>query len=165
MLQASCVQLIYRDDDIIVVSKPSGMVIHRGWADDEVTVADVVRDQFVHAPVFAMHRLDRGTSGLVIFALSADAARETQKLFEEAEISKVYLALVRGPMLEGCVLDYPVPGKPDGPRVSAITAFKPLSHSGRWTLVEARPQTGRMHQIRRHLKHLSHPIRTKRFTA
>ncbi len=133
--------------------------MHRGQSNDLVSVADIVRDQLVRAPVFAVHRLDRGTSGVLLFALDADAARFYQKEIEAGKFRKKYLALVRAPMRESYLLDHAVPkGPKDETRVAAITEFIPLHHSGRWSLVEARPLTGRYHQIRRHLKHLSHPI-------
>ncbi|HEY9785406.1 MAG TPA: pseudouridine synthase, partial [Candidatus Obscuribacterales bacterium] len=65
---------------------------------------------------------------------------------------------VRGPMKEACVLDHPIPAYPGGDRVRAVTEFTPLGHFERWSLIKVRPLTGRLHQIRRHLKHLSHPI-------
>jgi tRNA pseudouridine65 synthase len=150
--------LIYRDQRLIAVNKPSGMLVHRGQANDDVTVADIVRDQWVGRPVHAVHRLDRGTSGVLLFALDADAARCMQEQFKNGQIVKRYLALVRGPMTEPRELDHPLPCEKGGARVPAVTIFQPLAHSGRWSLVEARPLTGRWHQIRHHLKHLSHPI-------
>jgi len=95
---------------------------------------------------------------VLLFALNADTARNLQKQMEEGGFQKRYLALVRGPMKEGCVLDHPIPKEKYHVRVPAVTEFIPLSHKDRWSLVEARPRTGRLHQIRRHLKHLSHPI-------
>jgi len=151
-------RVLHRDEHLLAVSKPSGMVVHRGWADDAVTAADIVRDEIIDAPVHAIHRLDRGTSGILLFALNADAARLIQVAMASGKTQKRYLALVRGPMKDGCVLDHPVPQRDRDERVDAVTEFKPLSHSGRWSLVEALPRTGRLHQIRRHLKHLSHPI-------
>jgi tRNA pseudouridine65 synthase len=154
----SALTVLYRDQRLIAVSKPSGMIVHRGWGRDAITVADIVRDQLIGAPVHAIHRLDRGTSGVLLFALDPDAARDLQAEFEAGRVIKRYFALVRGPMLESCVLDHPVPQREGGDRVPAVTEFRPLAHSGRWTLVEACPRTGRLHQIRRHLKHLSHHV-------
>lgn len=150
--------VLYRDDCMIAVNKPSGMIVHRGWDNDPVTACDIVRDDLIHAPVFAAHRLDRSTSGVLLFALNAETARSLQKQMEVGGFQKRYLALVRGPMKEGCVLDHPIPKEKYHVRVPAVTEFIPLSHKDRWSLVEARPRTGRLHQIRRHLKHLSHPI-------
>jgi len=151
-------QTLYKDARMLVVNKPSGMLVHRGWGQDPITAADIVRDEIIGAPVHAIHRLDRGTSGILVFALDADAARFLQEQLLSEQSSKRYIALVRGPMPEGCVLDHPVPQRDKAERVPAVTEFIPLAHKDRWTLVEARPQTGRLHQIRRHLKHLSHPV-------
>lgn len=148
-------QVIYRDDTIVAVNKPAGMIVHRGFDRDPLTVADIVRDDIVGAPVHAIHRLDRGTSGVLIFALNADAARDLQTQITNQSMKKRYIALVRGPMRESCVLNHAIPNKKNGERVDAVTEFQPLAHKDRWTLVEARPRTGRLHQIRRHLKHLS----------
>jgi len=150
--------IIYKDEYLVAVNKPSGMIVHRGWDNDAVTVADIVRDKIVGAPVHAVHRLDRGTSGVLIFALDAETTRFLQKQFTSDKICKKYIALVRGPMREPCVLDHAIPNRNDGERVPAITKFRPLAHLHRWTLLEAIPLTGRLHQIRRHLKHLGHPV-------
>lgn len=153
------IEVLYRSNSLIAVSKPAGLLVHRGWAQDDVTVADIVRDEIVGAPVHAIHRLDRGTSGVLLFALDSETAKNLQEMLPDPNrFNKEYIALVRGPMIEACILDYAIPKKPDGPRVDAVTEFTPLLHKDRWTLVEARPRTGRLHQIRRHLKHLSHPI-------
>jgi tRNA pseudouridine65 synthase len=150
--------VVYRDKNLIAVVKPSGMAVHRGWSDDAITAADVVRDQIIGAPVHALHRLDRATSGVLLFALDSATAKVLSLQFESCSVSKRYLALVRGPMNEPCILDHPVPRRDGCHRVDAHTEFQPLGHIDRWSLVEARPRTGRLHQIRRHLKHLSHPI-------
>lgn len=153
------IDVLYRSDTLIAVAKPAGMLVHRGWAQDDVTVADIVRDDVVGAQVHAIHRLDRGTSGVLLFALDPETAKNLQEMLPDpARFQKEYIALVRGPMRQPCVLDYAIPKKPGGARVDALTEFTPLLHKDRWTLVEARPRTGRLHQIRRHLKHLSHPI-------
>jgi tRNA pseudouridine65 synthase len=150
--------VLYRDQRMIVVDKPSGMLVHRGWGDDPVTAADIIRDEIVHRQIFGVHRLDRGTSGTLVFALDSEMARHIQQELQNGRVEKRYVALARGPMLEACTLDHPIRMKETGRRVEAITEFEPLMQAGRWTLVEARPLTGRLHQIRRHLKHLNHPI-------
>jgi tRNA pseudouridine65 synthase len=150
--------IIHKDARMLVVDKPSGMLVHRGWGQDPITASDIARDEIIGAPVHAIHRLDRGTSGILVFALDADAARFLQDQLLDEGTFKRYVALVRGPMREGCVLDHPVPQRDKKERVPAVTEFIPLAHHDRWTLVEARPKTGRLHQIRRHLKHLSHPV-------
>lgn len=153
------IPVIYRDDRLIFVDKPTGMIIHRGYDRDPITVADIVRDKIVGAQVFALHRLDRGTSGVVGFALDSEMAAKMQEALKPCPATeKEYIALVRGPMKEPVDLDYPVPRKPGGERVPARTLFLPVATTGRWTLVKAYPRTGRYHQIRRHLKHLSLPV-------
>lgn len=134
------------------------MVIHRGWARDKLTVSDIVRDKIVNAPVFALHRLDRGTSGVVGFALDKELAAQFQELLQSSKVFKEYIALVRGPLKERLLLEHAIPKEKGGVRVNAITEFFPLCRSGRWSLVKAVPKTGRPHQLRRHLKHLSLPI-------
>jgi tRNA pseudouridine65 synthase len=154
------IEVIYQSESIIAVSKPAGMIVHRGWGLDNETVADVVRDQITGCPVHAIHRLDRGTSGVLLFAKNAETARHLQSEMDNGHFHKTYIALVRGPMQEDCVVDHPVPKEKSksSKRVPACTKFTVLSHKDRWTLVLAEPITGRLHQIRRHLKHLSHPI-------
>ncbi len=132
--------------------------MHRGLDKDKVTVSDIVRDEIVKAPVHALHRLDRGTSGVLAYALDAETARKMQAAIESEHTMKRYIALVRGPMKDACVVDHPVPSRTGDKKVDAVTEFIPLAQVDRWTLVEARPKTGRLHQIRRHLKHLSLPV-------
>lgn len=150
--------VIYRDDSLVAICKPSGLAAHRGYCNDAVTAADIVRDDIAGGKqVFAVHRLDRGTSGVMLFALSAQAARTVQANMQ-VHFEKKYLALVRGPMKNSLTLDHAIRQRDTQERVAATTHFAPLGHKDRWSLVEARPVTGRTHQIRLHLKHLSHPI-------
>ncbi len=154
------IEVIYEDDYLIAVSKPAGMIVHRGWGLDSETVSDIVRDQITHAQVHAIHRLDRGTSGVLLFAKNAETARFIQEEIEAQRFQKKYIALVRGPMREDQLVDHPVPKEKSkkSKRVPAVTKFSVLAHKDRWSLVLAEPVTGRLHQIRRHLKHISHPI-------
>ncbi|EYF03407.1 pseudouridine synthase [Chondromyces apiculatus] len=162
--------ILLRNERYVVVDKPSGLSVHRGDARDPVTALDVVRDR-VGRWVYAVHRLDRGTSGALIFALAPEHVAPLQALFSseaqgdgsEARVvgrgmEKQYLALVRGFAPEEGVIDHPVPKSEGGPRVPAITAFRRLATAEGCSLVEARPRTGRFHQIRRHLKHINHPL-------
>lgn len=159
--------VLWRDARLVAVSKPSGLAVHRGWAgEDDAYALQLVRDA-VGRRVYPVHRLDRPTSGVLLFALDSATAHVVHEQFEVATVTKRYLALVRGtldtPWRE---LDHPVPKKPKGAeRVDAVTAIRGLAsvladpETGRaWSLVEARPRTGRVHQIRRHLRHLDHPI-------
>lgn len=155
----AAIELLFVDADLVVANKPSGIVVHRGWANDDDVAMFRVRDalgQHVH-PV---HRLDRGTSGALVFARTREMAAAMASAFEEGRIDKGYLALVRGhPPAEGTV-DYPLAPQPGAERVPAVTHFRTVASSSvdRCSLVEARPVTGRLHQIRRHLRHLSHPL-------
>ena len=85
-------------------------------------------------------------------------ARRLQELFETGRIEKRYLALVRGITPEAGVIDHPLPRSREGPRVPAVTEYRRLATFERYSLVEAFPKTGRLHQIRRHFKHISHPL-------
>ncbi len=154
--------VLYRDDALLAVDKPSGMLVHRGWGRDPVVLVDLVKELLQTDVAYPMHRIDRQTSGVVLFALSAPIASSLGSEFEDGSVKKQYLALVRGVAPESGCIDHPIPRKVDGPRVDAITDFKLLKYAQteprHVSWVEARPKTGRLHQIRRHLKHISHPV-------
>jgi tRNA pseudouridine65 synthase len=148
---------LYRDRHLVAVNKPPGLAVHRGWATDARVAMTEVRDA-VGAWVYPVHRLDRGASGVLLFALSPDAARVLAKQFEEGAVEKSYVALVRGAPPDHTVIDHPLSqddGKPPRPATTEVTR---LWQCGRYAWVEARPRTGRLHQIRRHLKHISCPL-------
>jgi tRNA pseudouridine65 synthase len=154
------ITLLYVDEHVVVASKPSGLLVHRGWADDDDVAMFRVRDALGGAHVHPVHRLDRGTSGALLFARNREAAAALSRSFEEGRVDKRYLALVRGtPPTEG-LIDYAIPRAEDGPRVEARTRFRLLRRSpvDRCSLVVAMPETGRLHQIRRHLRHINHPL-------
>ena len=141
--------ILHRDARCVAVDKPAGVATHRGWAADEDALLQRVRDA-VGAYVYPIHRLDRGASGVVLFALDRDAARAFSDAWPLAD--KRYLAITRGHPPEQLVIDHAIDGK------DAITEVHRLDSFGRYSLVEARPRTGRLHQIRRHLKHVSCPL-------
>jgi len=172
--------VLYRDDDLVVVHKPSGLFVHRTALDRSATefALQTVRDQIGQA-VFPVHRLDRATSGALIFALSQKAARSMTESFAAGKIEKTYLAVVRGTPEPLIHVDYPLKeildrktdrrAHPDKEAQVAVTDFETLKTcefsvkvdkypTSRYALVRARPKTGRKHQIRRHLDHLGHPI-------
>jgi len=149
--------LLYLDDELVAIDKPSGLLVHRGWGRDEVTAMHLARD-LAGRHVFPVHRLDRATSGVLVFALGSEVAALLQARFEAGEADKRYLALTRGVTREVFTIDNPVRREETGPRVEAQTEFVRRWTDGRYSLVEARPLTGRLHQIRRHLKHDAHPI-------
>lgn len=149
--------LLYSDDRLIAVAKPSGLPVHRGASRERIVALTLARDQ-VGRHLYPVHRLDRGTSGVLLFALDRQAARRLQEQLEAGTVRKRYLALVRGITPEEGVIDHPIPRDEDGPRVPAVTEYRRLGTFERYSLVEAVPRTGRRHQIRRHLKHVSHPL-------
>ena len=151
------IPLLFRDDHLVVVGKPSGLAVHRGMSREKIVVLQVVRN-LLGRHVYPVHRLDRATSGALLLALDSATARRLQEQWESGAVEKRYLALVRGIPPESGVIDSPVPRSPHGPRVPAVTGYRRLAIFERYALVEARPLTGRLHQIRRHFKHISHPL-------
>jgi tRNA pseudouridine65 synthase len=149
--------ILYRDGLLLAVNKPSGIAVHRGLSRERIAVLQLARTA-VGKRIYPVHRLDRATSGALLRALDSGTARRLQQKLEAGEVGKRYLALVRGIPPEEGVIDHPVPRSPGGPRVPAVTEFRRLATFERYALVEARPLTGRFHQIRRHFKHLSHPL-------
>jgi tRNA pseudouridine65 synthase len=149
--------VLHADEHLAVVDKPSGLLVHRGWDDDEEVLVTLAR-RALGRFVYPVHRLDRGASGALAFALSADVARLLHEMFEDGRVEKTYLAAVRGVAPAELVIDHPIPRREGGPRVPAVTAIRRLAAGDGVSLVEARPATGRLHQVRRHLKHVSHPI-------
>ncbi len=126
-----------------------------------------LRDQ-IHKKVFPVHRLDRKTSGLLLFGLSSESAQKIQRQLEDSATQKSYVAIVRGYFPNDIIVNYPLTND-RGIVQEAITSFKTLMRTelnipmgkfstSRYSLIEAYPKTGRMHQIRKHLNHLRHPI-------
>ncbi len=155
-------KILYQDEYILAVDKPSGILVHRGWAQDTVVLTDLVMGCLNCSFVYPLHRLDRQTSGIVLFALSKHAASLFSNFFSEGLVAKIYLALVRGITPNFGIVDHPIPRKENGPRVNSLTEYVNFFHLETFprysSLILARPHTGRLHQIRRHLKHISHPI-------
>ncbi|MBC8131877.1 MAG: pseudouridylate synthase [Deltaproteobacteria bacterium] len=153
--------LLFVDADIVVANKPCGLLVHRGWDNDDDVALFRVRDA-IGAYVYPVHRLDRGTSGALVFARSAQMAAALGACIASGGMDKRYLALVRGTPPVAGVIDYPIPkAETKGAvRVPATTQFRLIARStvDRCALVEAMPLTGRLHQIRRHLRHLNHPL-------
>ena len=167
-------RVLWRDDRLVAIHKPPGWLVHRTGLDAHETrfVVQTLRDQLGQR-VYPVHRLDKGTSGVLLMALDPEAARRVTQAFEAREIDKGYVALARGWAPDAVRVDHPL--KPDDapadaqaqPAVTDVRclarmelpeAAEPRHPTTRVCLVEARPATGRRHQIRRHLKHLSHPI-------
>lgn len=172
--------LLYRDEDYVVVHKPAGLLVHRSPIDRRETrfALQLVRD-LVGRRVYPVHRLDKPTSGLLAFGLSSAAARRLAEAFAAGQVQKTYLAVVRGVVPESGRIDHPLVeeldrygdplAEPDKGPQSAVTGYRRLAEvelpfavgrypTSRYSLLEARPETGRRHQLRRHFKHLLHPI-------
>ncbi len=150
--------ILFRDDVLCVADKPSGLLVHRGWANDDVTALQLAH-QACGRFVYPVHRLDRGASGVLVFALNKETAADLGAQFAEGLVEKTYLALVRGVLRGPVLVDHPLPRSEGGQeRVAARTLLQPIESVGGYTLLAARPQTGRLHQIRRHCKHAGHPL-------
>ncbi|MDB4944651.1 MAG: tRNA pseudouridine synthase [Labilithrix sp.] len=154
------IDILHVDEHLVVADKPSGLLVHRGWDNDDDVAMFRVRDALGGAHVHPVHRLDRGTSGALLLARDRETAAALHALFEQGLVDKRYLALVRGMPPDEGLVDYPIPRAEDGPKVPAQTRFRTLARStvDRCSLVLALPETGRLHQIRRHLRHIDHPL-------
>jgi tRNA pseudouridine65 synthase len=154
----------------IAVHKPAGMLCHNSAyaGPKERSALGIVRQQLGQS-LFAVHRLDRATSGVWLLALDGDSARTLQATWHSDQVRKTYLAIVRGHLPASVELDHPCKDPDSGERQCAKTDFRCLAQTtqpwpvgdfaiARYSLVEAIPHSGRTHQIRQHLKHLSHPI-------
>lgn len=172
--------ILYRDDSLIAIDKPSGLLVHRSQIDKHETrfAVQLLRDQ-IGQRVYPLHRLDKPTSGVLLFALSETAARRLGELFEHNAVHKTYLAVVRGYTPDTARIDYPLREEHDRmtdaladrdkAAQSAITDYQRLARlqlavsdgrhpTSRYSLLAVTPRTGRKHQIRRHMKHIFHPI-------
>ncbi len=162
-------EILYQDQYLIAVNKPPGLAVHRSSlvSNTNTFALQVLRDQ-VNAKVYPCHRLDRKTSGVLLFAMDQDTLKTIRSIFEEGKIRKRYQAIVRGYAPDEDIIDYPLTDD-SGRKKEAITSFKTIDRTeldlpfgkfetSRYSLVEAFPQTGRMHQIRRHFAHIFHPI-------
>lgn len=167
--------ILWRDEHLIAIHKPARWLVHRTGLDAGETrfIVQTLRDQLGGQHVYPAHRLDKGTCGVLLLALHPEAARGLAMSFARHAVKKHYLALVRGWMPAEVDVDHPLrpdDTPPDTPAQSAHTRLRRLAAldwpeaaapgftTTRASLVEARPTTGRRHQIRRHLKHIAHPI-------
>jgi tRNA pseudouridine65 synthase len=170
--------ILYRDDHLIAIDKPPGLLVHRSDIDRHETrfAVQLLRDQ-IGRRVLPVHRLDKGTSGVLLFAFDAEIARTMGRQFENGEVKKTYLAVVRGWPPEAGIIDHALSRQYDDYGRSfrtaeaqpAVTRYRRLATlelpvaverypTSRYALVALEPLTGRHHQLRRHMKHISHPI-------
>jgi len=162
-------KILFEDTEFIAIHKPSGILVHRTRiSEDTVFVLQLLRDQ-VGYHIFPVHRLDRMTSGVLVFGKTKDAASSLSKLFREQQIDKTYLAVVRGHLPATGSIDYALARSPDHQKQPALTDYRTLDQTeiphaisryptSRYSLVEVTPKTGRFHQIRKHFAHLRHPV-------
>jgi len=162
-------EIIYQDEYIVAINKPHGLLVHQSSIarDAEEFALQLLRDQ-IGQNVWPSHRLDRKTSGLLLFSLNKETDKLMQQIFRENNIKKKYLAIIRGHTPDEMEIDYPL-RKENGNLQDALTFFKTLSKTeiavpfgkhatSRYSFVQAEPQTGRMHQLRKHFAHINHPI-------
>ncbi len=167
------IPILYRDEHYVVVHKPSGLLVHRTAIDAHAgrPLLQILRDQ-IGRHVYPVHRLDKGTSGVIALALHSEAADRLALAFREERVTKRYVAIVRGYAPEQMLVDWPLRDAIDPQRTAARPACTDvrrlasveLAHAvgryatARYSLVACVPHSGRQHQIRRHLKHLRHPV-------
>jgi tRNA pseudouridine65 synthase len=172
--------VLYQDDDYLAIHKPAGLLVHRTRlaGEEEEAALQMVREQ-VGQYVYPAHRLDRPTSGVLLFALHEEAARYLRQQFDGQLVQKEYTAVLRGYTPPSGLIDYPLRKPSDYYATTAAyqsatpqpatTSYTTLSTAelpipcdryptSRYSLVQLRPHTGRTHQLRRHCRHISHPI-------
>ncbi|WP_207533306.1 pseudouridine synthase [Desertivirga arenae] len=162
-------EVVFQDEYLVAINKPHGLLVHRSpiARDVEEFALQLLRDQ-IGKWVNPVHRIDRKTGGVLLFALSKEAESLMQKQFAENKVEKKYLAIVRGFTADQEEIDYPLK-KENGTLQDAFTSYITLKRaeidipfgkhpSSRYSLVEASPRTGRMHQLRKHFSHVFHPI-------
>jgi len=162
--------ILYQCADLVAINKPHGLLVHRSpiAADATEFAVQILRDQLGQR-VYPVHRLDRKTGGVLLFALNETTNAIMQQQFMDGRVAKTYLAIVRGHTPDEQLIDYPL--RRDGQDVlqGAFTGLKTLRRTevdipfgkhatSRYSLVELTPTTGRMHQLRKHMAHILHPV-------
>lgn len=166
-------EIIYEDAAYVAINKPNGLLVHRTRIAEEKKefALQLLRDQLGYR-LYPLHRLDRGTSGVLLFSKTPEAAAPVVKSFVDREPSKTYFAIVRGYTPESGTIDSPIrPDKDHKHKLpqDAVTEYTRLAtvelpipvgpyQTARYSLVSIKPETGRMHQIRKHFAHLRHYI-------
>lgn len=173
-------EILYRDEFLVAINKPSGLLVHRSPIDRHETefAVQILRDQ-IGAFVYPVHRLDKPTSGVLLFTLDKESAKFMSEQFRARETKKSYLAVVRGYTKDCGVIDHALAekldkiadkkAKKDKEPQEATTEYERLAtveldfavgkyDKTRYSLVKLSPKTGRKHQLRRHMKHISHHI-------
>ena len=171
-------EILYHDTYIVAINKPSGLLVHKSPIDKHETrfALQEVRNQ-IGQYVYPVHRLDKPTSGVLLFALSKEIAQLMGEAFRNNEVKKEYIAVVRGYVDDNGVIDHPLKEMLDSraqkergitkEEQEAQTEYECLERVelpyavsrypvARYSLVKLKPQTGRKHQLRRHMKHIHH---------
>lgn len=161
--------ILYQDEYLCAINKPHGLLVHRSFiaSDASEFAIQLLRNQ-LGMRVYPGHRIDRKTGGVLLFGLVKEMDSALQKMFMDQQVDKTYLALVRGYTDDAGTIDYAL-RKENGTLQDAITHYKTLSRTeinipseqhptSRYSVVQVNPETGRMHQIRKHFKHIFHPI-------
>jgi len=171
--------ILFQDEHIVAIHKPAGLLVHKSPIDRHETryAMKILRNQLGQW-VYPVHRLDKPTSGLLLFALDAEIATQLSGQFEQRQVYKRYQAIVRGhaftrhidhPLKDIAAFKHQQSEADEKAAKEAITELKPARYfelpfpdgrfaTSRYTLVDLYPKTGRKHQLRRHMKHISHPI-------
>lgn len=165
------IPVLYEDDDCVVIDKPAGILTHsKGNFNPEATVATWLLPRTIKMTgdrAGIVHRLDRATSGVMICAKTPDALAWLQKQFSSRKVKKIYVAIIEGELdPSAAVIDMPIERHPATPKIfrvgengrKAVTEYKTLKSINGLSELELKPQTGRTHQLRVHLKQLNHPI-------
>ncbi|WP_254526736.1 MULTISPECIES: pseudouridine synthase [unclassified Sphingobacterium] len=162
-------EILFEDEDFVAINKPHGLLVHKSSiaADTSEFALQILRDQ-IGKKVYPAHRLDRKTAGVLLFSLNKEMDSAIQTAFSQNLIKKEYLAVLRGHTDPEGTIDYPLK-KENGTIQEALTHYQTLATTeidlpfgkfptSRYSLVLAKPETGRMHQLRRHFAHIFHPI-------
>lgn len=161
--------ILFENEEVIAIDKPSGILVHRTRISEDTTaVLQELRDQ-IDQYLYPLHRLDRGTSGVLLFAKTQAAASSIGAQFRNNEVKKRYLAVIRGFVEPEACIDYALSNEKGNARQPAQTDYDRLDQcelaipigrysTARYSYIAASPQTGRFHQIRRHFSHIRHPI-------
>jgi len=162
-------EILYQDEYIIAINKPRDLLVHKSFiaSDIQEYAIQLLRDQ-IGQYVYPVHRLDRKTSGVLLFALNKEVLKQLNTVFATRQVEKKYIAIVRGYTADEETIDYALTNEKEQVQ-EAKTYYKTLQRvevavpfgqhaTSRYSLVEAYPETGRQHQLRKHFKHIFHPI-------
>ena len=161
--------ILYEDESMVAINKPPGIMVHpTRITEDKQFILPLLIDQ-LQQELFAIHRIDRGTSGVLLFGKNKVVVRHLSDQFQKRKVDKLYIAITRGFAPQSEEVDYPIAREPHLPKRKAITHLTTIHthelpipigpyQTARYSVVKAFPETGRRHQIRKHLRHLRYPV-------